>query len=184
MNETQTETVSMTAVPASTPRIPAWATNLPAALRGWRSQPAYIDAAHRVHARVEDRNGKDCGIGRFPSHNFAINSAWLAAPDRRHPDRRRGLGDGQGAFLQRPGCLRLPQGVQDRGEVAQAGGDGGVAGPVGGIGSAMPLRGFLGRVHWTRPVMMASTRPYTATPICSPVHSRFSRRRCSRGYLP
>ena len=23
--------------------------------------------------------GKDCGLGRFPSHDFAINSAWLAA---------------------------------------------------------------------------------------------------------
>jgi|GEM_PF-1759083 hypothetical protein len=29
-------------------------TNLPASTRGWRGQPAYIDAAHRVHARVED----------------------------------------------------------------------------------------------------------------------------------
>ena len=49
--------------------------------RGWRGQLAYIDAAHRVHARVEDRirTGKDCGIGRFPSHDFAINTAWLAA---------------------------------------------------------------------------------------------------------
>jgi hypothetical protein len=30
---------------------------------------------------VEDciRTGKDCGIGRFPSHDFAMNSAWLAA---------------------------------------------------------------------------------------------------------
>ena len=62
-------------------RYTLWVTNLPAALRGWRCQPAYIDAAHRVHARVEDRirTGKDCGIGRFPSHDFAINSAWLAA---------------------------------------------------------------------------------------------------------
>jgi len=51
-----------------------------AGLRGWRAQPGYIDAAHRVHARVEDgiRTGKDCGIGRFPSRDFAINSAWLA----------------------------------------------------------------------------------------------------------
>jgi Transposase DDE domain group 1 len=58
-----------------------WVTNLPTSLRGWRANPAYIDAAHRVHARVEDgiRTGKDCGIGRFPSHDFAINSAWLAA---------------------------------------------------------------------------------------------------------
>ena len=58
-----------------------WVTNLPTSLRGWRANPAYLDAAHRVHARVEDgiRTGKDCGIGRFPSHDFAINSAWLAA---------------------------------------------------------------------------------------------------------
>ena len=55
--------------------------NLPAALRGWRAQLSYIDAAHRVHARVEDRirTGKDTGIGHFPSESFAINSAWLAA---------------------------------------------------------------------------------------------------------
>ena len=53
--------------------------NVPAQLRGWRAQLGYIDAAHRVHARVEDciRTGKDCGIGRFPSHDFAMNSAWL-----------------------------------------------------------------------------------------------------------
>jgi Transposase DDE domain group 1 len=56
-------------------------TNVPATLRGWRSQLAYIDAAHRVHARVEDRirTGKDCGIGHFPSQSLAINSAWLTA---------------------------------------------------------------------------------------------------------
>jgi hypothetical protein len=56
-------------------------TNLPATLRGWRSQPACIDAAHRVHARVEDRirTGKDTGIGHFPSQSLAINSAWLTA---------------------------------------------------------------------------------------------------------
>ncbi|HME66416.1 MAG TPA: hypothetical protein VKG61_16130, partial [Streptosporangiaceae bacterium] len=30
------------------------ATNLPATTRGWRGQCAYVDAAHRVHARVED----------------------------------------------------------------------------------------------------------------------------------
>jgi hypothetical protein len=62
-------------------RYSLWVTNLPASLGGWRANPAYIDAAHRVHARVEDgiRTGKDCGIGHFPSHDFAINSAWLAA---------------------------------------------------------------------------------------------------------
>ncbi len=31
-----------------------WVTNLPATTKGWRGQCAYIDAAHRVHARVED----------------------------------------------------------------------------------------------------------------------------------
>ena len=62
-------------------RYSLWVSNVPAQLRGWRAQPGYIDAAHRVHARVEDciRTGKDCGIGRFPSHDFAMNSAWLAA---------------------------------------------------------------------------------------------------------
>jgi DDE family transposase len=62
-------------------RYSLWVTNLPAALRGWRANPACIDAAHRVHARVEDgiRIGKDCGFGRFPSHDFKINAAWLAA---------------------------------------------------------------------------------------------------------
>ena len=61
-------------------RYSLWVSNVPAQLRGWRAQLGYIDAAHRVHARVEDgiRTGKDCGIGRFPSRDFAINSAWLA----------------------------------------------------------------------------------------------------------
>jgi hypothetical protein len=54
---------------------------MPGRTPGWRGQPAYFDAAHRVHARVEDcvRTGKDPGIGRFPSHAFALNQAWLAA---------------------------------------------------------------------------------------------------------
>jgi Transposase DDE domain group 1 len=62
-------------------RYTLWATNLPAATRGWRGQAAYIDAAHRVHARVENsiRTGKDCGIGKLPSQSLAINGAWLAA---------------------------------------------------------------------------------------------------------
>jgi hypothetical protein len=56
-----------------------WVSNVPPTLRGWRAQLGYIDATHRVHARVEDgiRTGKDCGIGHFPSHDFAMNSAWL-----------------------------------------------------------------------------------------------------------
>jgi hypothetical protein len=62
-------------------RYTLWVTNLPATVRGWRANPAYIDAAHRVHARVEDcvRTGKDTGIGKFPSTSFALNQAWLAA---------------------------------------------------------------------------------------------------------
>jgi hypothetical protein len=62
-------------------RYSLWITNLPERTAGWRGQLAYIDAAHRVHARVEDcvRTGKDTGIGKFPSHAFALNQAWLAA---------------------------------------------------------------------------------------------------------
>jgi hypothetical protein len=58
---------------------------------GWRyqclatdtgiGQLAFLDARHRAHARVEDRIrcGKDTGLGRFPSRQFAINAAWLSA---------------------------------------------------------------------------------------------------------
>jgi hypothetical protein len=62
-------------------RYTLWVTNQPATTKGWRGQPAYIDAAHRVHARVEDaiRTGKDCGIGKYPSTSLAMNKAWQAA---------------------------------------------------------------------------------------------------------
>jgi hypothetical protein len=62
-------------------RYQLWVTNLPADIKGWRGKCAYIDAAHRVHARVEDaiRTGKMTGIGRFPSHDFKWNQAWLTA---------------------------------------------------------------------------------------------------------
>ncbi len=62
-------------------RYTLWVTNLPASAKGWRGQLAYIDAAHRVHARVEDaiRTGKDCGIGKYPSTSLAMNKAWQAA---------------------------------------------------------------------------------------------------------
>jgi hypothetical protein len=58
-----------------------WVTNLPTHWQGWRASPAYIDAAHRVYARVEDcvRTGKDTGLGKFPSQAFALNQCWLAA---------------------------------------------------------------------------------------------------------
>ena len=35
-------------------RYSLWVSNVAAGLRGWRAQLGYIDAAHRVHARVED----------------------------------------------------------------------------------------------------------------------------------
>jgi hypothetical protein len=62
-------------------RYQLWVTNLPAATKGWRGKTAYIDAGHRVHARVEDRirTGKDTGLGRLPSHGYAFNQAWLTA---------------------------------------------------------------------------------------------------------
>ena len=62
-------------------RYTLWVNNLPPQTRGWRGQLAYIDAAHRVHARVEDaiRTSKDCGTGKFPSSSMAMNKAWLAA---------------------------------------------------------------------------------------------------------
>ena len=62
-------------------RYSLWVTNRPADTRGWLGQNAYIDAAHRVHARVEDaiRTGKDCGIGKYPSTSLAMNKAWQAA---------------------------------------------------------------------------------------------------------
>jgi hypothetical protein len=58
---------------------------------GWRytgfatttagGQLAHLDARHRAHARVEDRIrcAKDTGLGRFPSRDYGINTAWLTA---------------------------------------------------------------------------------------------------------
>ena len=62
-------------------RYSLWVTNRPVTTKGWRGQNAYLDAAHRVHARVEDaiRTGKDAGLGHFPSRDFALNAAWLTA---------------------------------------------------------------------------------------------------------
>jgi Transposase DDE domain group 1 len=62
-------------------RYSLWVTNRPAATKGWLGQNAYLDAAHRVHARVEDaiRTGKDAGLGHFPSFGFGVNAAWLTA---------------------------------------------------------------------------------------------------------
>jgi hypothetical protein len=42
-------------------------------------QLGLLEARHRAHARVEDRirAAKDTGLGRFPSREWAINSAWV-----------------------------------------------------------------------------------------------------------
>lgn len=44
-------------------------------------QPQRLEARHRVHARVEGfiRCAKDTGLARWPSHSFAINTAWVTA---------------------------------------------------------------------------------------------------------
>ena len=62
-------------------RYSLWVTNRPVTTRGWLGQCAYIDAAHRIHARVEDviRAGKDTGLGHFPSFDYGVNQAWLTA---------------------------------------------------------------------------------------------------------
>lgn len=43
-------------------------------------QLPFLEARHRAHARVEDRirHAKDTGLGRFPSRELAINTAWLS----------------------------------------------------------------------------------------------------------
>ena len=55
-------------------RYSLWATNRPADTRGWLGQPAYIDVAHRVQARVEDaiRTGKDAAWAISPPLSLAI----------------------------------------------------------------------------------------------------------------
>ena len=42
-------------------------------------QLAFLEARHRAHARVQDkiRTGKQTGLGRFSSREFAINAVWL-----------------------------------------------------------------------------------------------------------
>ena len=47
-------------------RYSLWATNRPATTKGWLGRDRYLDAAHRVQARVEDaiRTGKDCDSPR------------------------------------------------------------------------------------------------------------------------
>jgi hypothetical protein len=66
-------------------RYQLFATNTPPQEPGRRhnrlGQIAFLEARHRVHARVEDRirTGKDTGLDHLPSANFDINQAWLIA---------------------------------------------------------------------------------------------------------
>ena len=92
----------------------------PPTTKGWRGQNAYIDAGHRVHARVEDciRTGKETGIGRFPSHDYALQPGVADRGDDRadparlaqapRPRRRPGQGRAQDAALPRPERRRPP----------------------------------------------------------------------------
>ena len=117
-------------------RYSLWATNRPAATKGWLGQAAYIDAAHRVHARVEDaiRTGKDCGIGHFPSFDFGINTRVADRVDDRAdparlaqapgPGRRPGQSRAEDAALPRaarrrpPGPRRAPPNPENPGHLA------------------------------------------------------------------
>jgi hypothetical protein len=46
-----------------------------------RRQLAFLEARHRVHARVEDyiRCGKNTGLDHLPSTSMTINAAWCVA---------------------------------------------------------------------------------------------------------
>ena len=59
----------------------AWNARRASDPNGFLQNLAYLDAAYRSHARVEDRirTGKDTGLARFPSKAHAINKAWMAA---------------------------------------------------------------------------------------------------------
>ena len=121
-------------------RYSLWATNLPAETRGWRGQCAYADAAHRVHARVEDviRTGKSTGLGHFPSHSYQVNQAWLdaamtgcillawlklTARAATWPEPSRRPCDTASCTPPPPGPRRTPKNPQDRRELALGGRD-------------------------------------------------------------
>jgi hypothetical protein len=57
------------------------ATNTPLRSPGRLGQIAFLEARHRVHARVEDRirTGKSTGLNHLPSKSFNLNQAWLLA---------------------------------------------------------------------------------------------------------
>ena len=57
------------------------ATNTPVRSTARLQQIAFLEARHRVHARVEDRirAGKATGLNHLPSKSFDLNQAWLLA---------------------------------------------------------------------------------------------------------
>ncbi len=57
------------------------ATSTPLRSRGRLGQIAFLEARHRVHARVEDRirTGKATGLNHLPSKSFDLDQAWLLA---------------------------------------------------------------------------------------------------------
>jgi hypothetical protein len=59
-------------------RYSPWATNRPATTKGWLGQNAYIDAAHRVHARVEDaiRTGRARLVRGGRRRHLKIQASW------------------------------------------------------------------------------------------------------------
>ena len=58
-----------------------WVTNRPGTTRVWLGQPGCIDAAHRVHARVEvaTRTGERLRPRLIPSGSLPMNKACLSA---------------------------------------------------------------------------------------------------------
>jgi hypothetical protein len=75
-----------------------WTTNPPATTKGWRGHCAYIDAAHRIHARVEEviRTGKDTGVEHLPSAGYGEQGVAGRRDDRSHPENRRVMAVGRG----------------------------------------------------------------------------------------
>jgi hypothetical protein len=97
-------------------RYSLWVTNLPAATRGWRGQCAYIDAAHRVHARVEDgillQGSSTCRLtlhrsalrGAFATHLVGVVLVVVAAqkPGQRGPATCTTTPRGDGGWMMTP----------------------------------------------------------------------------------
>ena len=122
-------------------RYQLWVTNLPETTKGWRGKNAYLDAAYRVHARVEDailhrerHRDRPLPVARVRDQpglddrrDDRADLAVLAQADR--PGRRSRHSRAQDAALPRPerrrppGPRRTPQTLEDRRELAMGRGD-------------------------------------------------------------